>query len=186
LGTAQALIETARLDELRVWLDIQHAELELAQHQPQAVLDRLNRFLETNAPGDAEARANIAWLRGAARAALGNAAGALEAVLDLETPAQTSSVWQARRLALQLEAGQDVMKTARSLLASGTVSLLESLDLRRALIHRLAQGKPTKSLLGQRRQAADVVRQLAASLEPDLHARNGFLARHADLLENAS
>jgi DNA-binding SARP family transcriptional activator len=186
LGTAQALIETARLDELRVWLDIQHAELELAQHQPQAVLDRLNRFLETNASGDAEARANIAWLRGAARAALGNAAGALEAVLDLETPAQTSSVWQARRLALQLEAGQDVMKTARSLLASGTVSLLESLDLRRALIHRLAQGKPTKSLLEQRRQAADVVRQLAASLEPDLHARNGFLARHADLLENAS
>lgn len=186
---AQPLLEAARkqaeesgLYEVEAWLLALLARCELMEGHPEAVLPRLSPLLGAELT-DHNDRARAAWLLGTAWLRLGEPEKALRAVDDLEAlPA-----FRVRLLAVALEARLSLgspgdLEAARGLLADPGVALLESFDLRRALVRALyATGQPEAARrLAQ--ESSQRLSRIAATLAeyPELQA--SFLSLYQDLL----
>ena len=175
---ARGLIENAGLGELRAWLEAQYARQALHTGQPEAAIGRLEPLF-SGPFADPHDGARVAWITGLAWLALNRPDKALTRVESLEVP--PNPPFQARALAVRLEAlaklGQDTAPTileAEALLATGTVPLLEALELYEAMIPAARPAKARK----YRQTAAELVSKIAASLGAFPEFKAGFLRGH--------
>ena len=181
LNEARELIETAKLDELGAWLLAQYARHDLYTGQPEAAIRRLEPLLN-QAFADPHDGARAAWTLALAWLELEAPEKALRVVESLEVP--PNPPFQARALGAQVEAhrrlGQDsapVIQEAKKLLATGTVPLLEALELYESMIPAARPAKARK----YQQAARELVAKIAASLEAFPEFRAGFLGRHGFL-----
>ncbi len=176
LEEARQLIHTAKLDELRAWLEAQYARQALDSGQPSTATQRLEHLSTTPDPHD---RARAAWIRGLAWLALNTPERALEQLESLEVP--PNPAFQARALAVRLEALQKLAQDtapaiheAEALLAAGTIPLMEALELYRAMG---IAARPAKAR-AYRQTATSLVSRIAASLEAFPEFQKSFLERY--------
>lgn len=123
-----------------------------------------------------------------ALASLCLASGRFEQVLDYGSAPREPSTWEAGLLALRLRAAQALGKPepalaeAERFLASRQAYPLETLELRRALAQAYQASGQARKAKRLYREAAQMVRELAATLADYPQLERAFLHKNRDLL----